>query len=748
MNIIIVESPTKGRTIKNFLGSGYKILASFGHVRDLPKKELGVDLENNFSPSYVIPPKARKTIKSIKEEIKNSDNLYLATDYDREGEAIAWHILQAADIKKIKIQNPKLKIHRITFHEITKPAILTAIQHPREINLCLVDAQQARRILDRLVGYQLSPFLWKKVAQGLSAGRVQSVAVRLVVEKEREIRKFVPEEFWKIVAFLNSLDSPENIFKAVLTSRNGQKIDNLAIKNKNQAQEIFDDLNKAKYLVKDIKYEDKIRQPFPPFTTSSLQQEAGRSLGFSAKKTMVIAQNLYEKGLITYMRTDSWQVSPIAINQARQVIENKFGGNFLPEKGRIYITKIRGAQEAHEAIRPTNLKLESIDDQKDNARLYQLIWQKMIASQMKEAIFEEIKVEIAALTNKGRPDYGFETISTKIKFAGYQKVYQLNQNEQKSPIIPKLAINQKLNLNKIEKNQHFTEPPPRYTEASLIRELEKRGIGRPSTYAPTLSTIVERGYVEKVQGKLIPLEIGEIVTDTLCKHFPEIVNYDFTAKMENDLDEIALGKYKWQEVLKKFYDPFEKNLTYKMEAVSKNDNIQETDKVCPKCSKKLQIRLGRYGKFIACSGFPDCKYTQPLLKNHVSEIKEKEIVKEIMNEKCSQCGKNLILKEGKFGPFLACPDYPKCKYTKNLEIAAKVLCPKCGGKLIKKMTRKRKTFWGCKNYPSCKTAFWDEPLDKKCPQCDNILTFNSKLKLLKCSQCQYVGKSEILNPKS
>lgn len=737
MKIVIVESPAKGRTIQNFLGRNFKVLASFGHVRDLPKNDLGVDLENNFLPQYVIPPKARKVIKFLKEEIIKADTLYLATDYDREGEAIAWHVLKAINLEKILIKNRKLKTYRITFHEITKPAILAAVEHPKQINHFLVDAQQARRVLDRIVGYKLSPFLWKKVAQGLSAGRVQSVAVRLVVEKEREIKKFQPKEYWRIEALFHPKDRPPEIFKAIFNEKDGKKIDKLAIANEKEAQKIFNALLGAEYQVANIQTEEKKRFPSPPFTTSTLQQEAARDLGFSAKKTMFIAQKLYEKGLITYMRTDSWQVSVSALKQARKVIEDSFGQNYLPPQPRIYKTKIRGAQEAHEAIRPTNLRQKKISDQGEEERLYRLIWQRMIASQMKEAILEERKIKITPSKDNQKTSYAFEAVSTKIKFEGFLKVFRLEGKDLKSSAIPKLVLKEPLKIKDLQKHQYFTEPPLRYSEGTLIRELEKRGIGRPSTYAPTLTTVVERGYVEKVQDKLIPKEIGEIVIDILCEHFPEIVDYDFTAKMEADLDEIALGKFKWQDVLKKFYDPFAKNLAYKMEAVSKKVKIEETDKVCPQCGKKLQIRLGRYGKFLACSGFPECKYTQPLLENHLSQEIEKQIAKEIIKEKCPKCGQKLILKEGKFGPFLACPSYPKCKYTKNLEIAAKVACPQCGGKLLKKSTRKRRTFWGCENYPSCKTAFWDEPQDQKCPQCGNLLTFNEKIKLLKCSQCPW-----------
>lgn len=716
MNLVIVESPAKGRTIEHILGGDFKVVASFGHVRDLPEKELGIDTKNNFEPNYVIPAKARKAIKLLKAEAKEARKIYLATDYDREGEAIAWHILQATGTKNGQ---------RITFHEITKPAILEAIKHPREIDMDLVDAQQARRILDRLVGYKLSPFLWRKVAQGLSAGRVQSVAVRLVTERENEIRQFVPQEYWQIEAEL-AKKGENKTFKATLSEKDNQKIEKLAIKNQKEAQEILDNLKGARYSVKDLKTEAKRRFPQPPFTTSTLQQEAGRRFGWSAKQTMRTAQGLYEDGLITYMRTDSVQVSGLALAQAQKVIHKNYGADYLPEKTRFYKTKTLRAQEAHEAIRPTDLTRGEILGESERQKLYGLIWKRMLASQMKEAIFDETTVDIKAETSAG--DYGLRSVGSKIKFDGFLKIYGI-ADEEKSQLIPKLATGDILDCQKIDKKQSFTEPPARFTEGTLIRELEKKGIGRPSTYAPTLATIIDRGYVEKVQGKLVPKEIGEIVNDLLVKHFPQIVDYQFTSKMEEELDEIAEGKLPWQKVLREFYDPFAKNLAQKTQEVSKKEiTEEESDKVCPDCGKKMKIKLGRYGKFLACSGFPDCKHTEPLVEEKLPKTSQ---------EKCPKCGKEVVLKEGKFGPFLACSGYPDCKFTKNLEVAAKVPCPNCGGKLLKKRTKRGKFFWGCANYPSCKTAYWDEPQEKTCPQCKSLLTLNSKLKILQCSGCNW-----------
>jgi len=725
MNLIIVESPAKGRTIKKMLGKNYEILASFGHIRDLPKDRLGVDVKNSFEPEYVIPAKARKVIKLLKNAIEKAEKVYLATDYDREGEAIAWHIIKATDLRDSKTK-------RITFHEITKPAISAALKSPRDIDPDLVDAQQARRILDRLVGYKLSPFLWQKVAQGLSAGRVQTVATRLIVEREREIGNFTPKEYWQIEAILSKKGKSEP-FKALLIEKDNKKIEKLSIENQKQAQEILNDLKRADYKVEDIKIEEKKRYPSPPFVTSTLQQEAGRRFGYSAKKTMKIAQDLYEDGLITYMRTDSVQVSPLALAQAKKVIEEEFSSEYSLPTPRFYKTKTRGAQEAHEAIRPTNLSLKAINKDADQSKLYDLIWRKMLASQAKEAVLDETNARIKA----GK--FVFGATGAFLKFDGFLKIIGKGNGADEKIIgqtLPELKKDEVLDLKNLDKSQHFTEPPPRFTEGTLIRELEKRGIGRPSTYAPTISTIIERGYVEKIQGKLEPKEMGEIVNDLLVEHFPKITDYDFTAKMEENLDEIALGKLEWRQVLSDFYGPFAQNLQEKMKDVSKKAVTEEkTDEKCPDCGKNLKIKLGRYGKFLACSGFPACKFTKPYLARE-SHPQQKNITKQV-EEKCPKCGSNLSLKEGKFGPFLACSAYPKCKFTKNIEISARVNCPNCGAKLLKKNTRKGKTFWGCANFPKCKTAFWDEPQGKKCPKCRSLVTLNHKNKVLKCSQCEW-----------
>lgn len=713
MNLVIVESPAKGKTIEKYLGKEYKVLASFGHVRDLPSKKLGVDVKNDFEPTYEVPAKASKTIKTLKSEIAGCDTLYLATDYDREGEAISWHLVEAI--------KPKKPIKRITFTEITKEAITDAIKHPREIDMNLVDAQQARRILDRLVGYKLSPFLWQKVIRGLSAGRVQSVAVRLIVEKEREIQDFKAEEYWTIEALLSK---EKKQFTAPLMEKDGKKISKLEIKKDEDAQKILKDLENSDYIVSEVSSQDKKRYPAPPFTTSTLQQEAGSKLGYSAKQTMKLAQDLYEEGKITYMRTDSLNISIQAVNQAKKVISDQFGEKYTLESPRFFKTKSKGAQEAHEAIRPTNLTETEAGKTPQHQKIYKLIWQKMMATQMKEAEVKEEKALIKA------SKYGFTATGMQIKFDGFLKIYGDKTNE---VVLPKLNKGDKLDLEKLDKLQHFTEPPARYSEGTLIKELEKRGIGRPSTYAPTISTIQDRGYVEK-QGKFFqPKEIGITVNDLLVKHFPEIVDYDFTAKMEENLDNIAAGKLKWQPVLHEFYDPFSKNLKEKTESVDKADLTEKTNEKCPECGKGIVIKFGRFGKFMACEGYPECKYTKPILGKQTEQ--EKKAVAEVAREKCSKCGKNMVLKEGRFGKFMACEGYPECKTTKAIEIKSEVKCPNCGGDLVMRRSKKGRTFWGCGNYPKCKTAFWDEPINKKCSKCGSMMV-KTKAGKEKCSECK------------
>jgi len=670
-SLVIVESPTKARTIQKFLGNDFIIKSSFGHVRDLPKRELGVDVENGFEPKYVIPTKAKKVVAELKKESAKADNTILATDEDREGESIAWHLQEA-----LKLKNPQ----RIVFHEITKTAIDKALESPRGVDMNLVDAQQARRILDRIVGYKISPFLWKKVAKGLSAGRVQSVAVRLVVDREREIEKFVPQEYWSVEALLSK---EKKEFLASLIKKDGEVIDKLAVKNKSEADKILQDLNGANYVVDAVEKKETKRYPAPPFTTSTLQQAAWQRFKFSAKMTMSLAQRLYEEGNITYHRTDSLNLSEASLISAKEFITQKYGQSYWAGKVVKYVTKSKGAQEAHEAIRPayadkTPESLSGLDSRQ--LKLYTLIWQRFIACQMAPALFNSVSADIKAA------EYTFRANGQTSKFDGFLKVYLTKFEETE---LPDLEKNDKLDLLKLNSAQHFTEPPARYTEASLIKTLEKHGVGRPSTYAPTLSTIQDRNYVAKNdQKRFFPSEMGTIVNDVLVKNFPEIVDIDFTAKMEKELDEVAEGKDTWQKTCKDFYKPFAKNLEEKYKEVVKSDLTKKTDKVCPKCSSPLVERLGRFGRFYACSKFPECKHTESV--------------------------------EGD-------PD--------TLNIA----CPKCKeGKITGKRTKKGKTFYGCNRFPKCDFALWDKPVNEFCPKCDSILIQKSKNKI-KCSnkECDY-----------
>jgi len=649
MNLIIVESPTKGKTLEKFLGKGYQISASFGHVRDLPKSKLGVEVEKNFEPQYVIPTKARKTVNKLKKEATESDKIILATDEDREGEAIAYHLKEILKLKDYE---------RIVFHEITERAIKEALKNPRKIDMNLVNSQVGRRVLDRIVGYKLSPFLWKKVARGLSAGRVQSVTVRLIVEREREIEKFIPEEYWSIVALLKK----EKEFEAILIEKDEKKIPKLGIKDKKQAKEIVSDLKGSEFQVDGIQKKEVKRNPLPPFTTSTLQQVAGHQLYFSSQRTMSLAQNLYERGLITYHRTDSLNLSDEALSSAKNFIIKNFGKNYWPGFSKKYKTKAKGAQEAHEAIRPTDVAKtpEESKIKLDSAqlRLYDLIWKRFIASQMSEAIFDATNVKIKA------GNYTFQSNGQTLKFDGFLKIYPIKYKE---AILPPLTEKEILELLKLIPSQHFTQPPARYNEPTLIKTLEQNGIGRPSTYAPTIFTIQRRNYVQKNEQKRFqPTEIGIVVNDLLVEHFPKIVDIKFTANMENNLDKIAQGKEEWSRVVKDFYEPFEKNLKQKEGELSKQKIAEEkTDKICPKCGSPLIIKLGRFGKFYACTGFPKCRHTESLKDNK-------------LNMKC-----------------------PKCK----------------DGEITEKRTKKGKIFYGCNTYPKCDFAVWDKPTGEFCPEC-------------------------------
>ena len=642
INLVVVESPTKARTLQKFLGDKYQIEASMGHVRDLPKSELGIDIEHNFEPQYIIPRDKKKRVNELKKAAKEANTLWLATDPDREGEAIAWHLAGVlAGSKPTK---------RVVFHEITESAIKEAFGNPKEVDIKLVDAQQARRVLDRLVGYKLSPLLWEKIKKGLSAGRVQSVALRLIVEREKEVKAFNPQEFWKIEAELESrIKNQESRFIATLI---------LEIKNEKEAKEHAANLEKATYKVSKVIQKEVRRFPYPPFTTSTLQQAAANRLGMSAKKTMMLSQALYEHGLITYMRTDSVNLSTQAITSVRSYIENSLGKPYLPASPRVFKSKSKNAQEAHEAIRPTDVreKGEALRGKgnfnKDHARLYELIWKRFVACQMNEAVMDQTTIDITA------DSYLLRATGSVVKFDGWLKLYgkEEEEDDEKKQVLPKLSDGEILKLIELLPTQHFTEPPPRYNEASLIKKLEELGIGRPSTYAPILSTIQERFYVEKLEKKFIPTALGITVIDFLMANFADILDYSFTARMEDELDEIARGEREWKPTIKEFYGPFEKKLEETKETAQKvKMEVQLAGKKCPKCGKELIVRIGRFGKFLACSGFPECKHT--------------ESMEEKVNAKC----------------------------------------PDCGGDIVVRRTKRGKTFYGCKNWPGCKFASWTKP---------------------------------------
>ncbi len=737
MKLVIVESPTKAKTIKRFLGKNYKVMSSYGHIRDLPKNDLGID-EKKFKLSYAIPPKALKTVNNLQKEARKADEIILATDEDREGEAIAWHIKKALKLKK------GTDIQRIVFHEITKKAILDALKNSRKINMQLVDAQQARRVLDRLVGYKLSPLLWSKIAWGLSAGRVQSVAVKLICEREKEIKNFKPVEYWKI--FTTLLNSQKESFEADLTKKKSKKIEKLTIKEEKEALQIKRDLEKATYIIKNLQKKQILKNPYPPYTTSSLQQDAANRLYFSTKKTMFLAQRLYEGakldkkksvGLITYMRTDSLNLSNNFLNQAQKYLKEK-----LQEKNitgpRRFKTKSKGAQEAHEAIRPTDVLQtpqaikKHLD--KDMFRLYELIWQRAVASQMNPAVFESTKAVIKTKDNQ------YElTAQGKIKKSpGFTKIYPLKDQDN---LLPELKENEDLELKKVTADQKFTNPPARYTEAKLVKTLEKYGIGRPSTYAPIISTIQKRKYVEKNDDKkFVPTEIGSLINDFLQKHFSQIVDYDFTANMEEDLDKIALGKKEWQPIIKDFYTPFSKKIQLKKEKVkNKEEKRKKLKRKCPLCGHPLVEKFSRYGRFIACSNYPDCKYTENLNGKNKKDNKPK-----YSDKKCPLCGGRLVYRHGKYGQFLGCENYPKCRYIENSQAKTGISCPKCSkGELVQKRTKKGRIFYACDQYPECKFAIWGKPIKEKCPKCGSLLMKTGKDgKVIKCSNklCDYKKK--------
>ncbi|PIU10434.1 type I DNA topoisomerase [Candidatus Kuenenbacteria bacterium CG08_land_8_20_14_0_20_37_23] len=734
-NLVIVESPTKAKTIAKFLNKDFKITSSYGHLRDLPVKSLGIDIEHDFKPKYVVAKDKKAIVDELKKLAKKADTIYFATDEDREGEAISWHLVYLLGNGKAKIN-----YQRIAFHEITKNAVLDAIKHPRMIDENLVDAQQARRVLDRLVGYKLSPFLWKKVARGLSAGRVQSVAVRLIIEREREIQKFQSQEYWGLDAILGANNKD---FIASLNKFGGEKLEKLVIKNKQEMDNILKNLDTAKYVVDKITKKQISKKSPAPFMTSTLQQDAHNKLGFSSRQTMYIAQNLYEGvkigeeqiGLITYMRTDSLNLSETFLANARDFISQKFGHEYLPEKPVQYKTKAKTAQEAHEAIRPTDASQnpEEIEKYLDDKqyKLYKLIWQRAISCQMKPAILDSTIVDIRAR------DAVFRSTGSIIKFDGFLKIYHGNTKEN---ILPDMKEKEELQLKKLDPKQHFTEPPARYNDASLIKKMEELGIGRPSTYAPTISTIQARNYIKREAGRFAPQEIAFMVSDLLSEHFPKIVDYQFTANMENNLDEIANGGKKWIPVIEEFYESFNKNLTKKYMEIKKEDiTNDETDEKCEKCGASMTIKTGRFGKFLACSKFPACKNTKPLTnkgpangnKNaNDNQVKTESIVTDL---KCEKCGASMLIRQGRFGQFYACSAFPKCKNTKALDQDTGVLCPQCNkGKIVIKKTKSKKTFYACDQYPQCRFALWSRPTGKKCEKCGSPI-INAGKNEEKCS---------------
>ncbi len=734
-DLVIVESPAKARTLLKILGGGFTVKASIGHIKDLPKKELGVDVSKEFKPHYLVIPGKEKIIKELKKASKDADRIFLAPDPDREGEAIAWHI--AKEISDSKNHKVNEKIYRITFNEITDRAVKEAIKNPGKIDTNKVEAQQARRILDRLVGYKLSPLLWKKVRKGLSAGRVQSVAVKLIVDREREIEAFKPEEYWSINVEFEGSKPPNFWSKLYKINQETKTNSRFPIPHGEKANTILEDLKRKEFILRKIEHKLRKKKPSPPFITSTLQQEAARKLRFTAKKTMTLAQQLYEGiefadegsiGLITYMRTDSFRVAPDAQEWVKDFIRKIYGRNYLPENPPVYKSRST-AQEAHEAVRPTysDKKPDEIKQflTKDQYVLYKLIWNRFVASQMSPAQLEQTTFSIE--TQDGL--YEFRTSGTVTRFDGFMVLYTESKDEvedEEGGILPALREGEKLKLLSMQPKQHFTQPPPHYTEATLVKALEENGIGRPSTYATILSTIQERKYVNKTDNKFLPTELGSIVNDFLVERFPDLIDVDFTAKMENKLDRIEEGKLKWVKIVKDFYVPFNRDLltVEKTKGKVKPKDIP-TDTVCELCGLPMVIRWGRHGRFLACSGFPKCKNAKPL---H-TEIKEQnaegaEKINHETKEICEKCGSPMVIKSGKYGKFLACSKYPECKNTKALSTGLK--CPQDGGEIVERRSKKGRSFWSCSNYPSCHFMLWNKPVLGKCLKCGEELLLEKR----------------------
>lgn len=806
-NLVIVESPAKAKTINKYLGSDYLVLASIGHIKDLPTKELGVDIENNFEPHYEVIPDIKKrnnkkVVSELKKAAKESEAIFLAADPDREGEAICQHLAEEIVPKK-----PVKPVFRVMFNEITKNAIKDAFKEPKQVNQNLVDAQQARRVLDRLVGYKVSPILWKTIGGKLSAGRVQTVAVRLVVEREREIEAFKQTEYWSIIANLAAALPPKfdaRLYKIEdLTVKTGAFDQDLKktethIKDQSTAETIVEEAERQDYTVDSVTTKERKRNATPPFITSKLQQEAARKLGFPVKKAMSVAQKLYEGvevgaegavGLITYMRTDSTRVSDTALNEVREFIGGSFGEQYLPGKPNFYKTK-GGAQDAHEAIRPTDVNRtpESIKSylSNDEYRLYRLIWQRFVASQMMPAVFDQTTIDIQA----GR--FTFRATGSVQKFDGFLKVYQEGRDEKpadgedddEEKTLPKVEKGQQLKLNSITPEQHFTEPPPRYTEATLVKALEEKGIGRPSTYASIMTTIQDREYVERLEGRFHPTPLGTTVNDLLVASFDDLFNTAYTAQMETQLDEIEDGKLNWRDALRGFYGKFSVDLKTAEESIKNKKKVSiPTDEVCDKCNSPMVIKFGRFGQFLACENYPECKTTREVGSKKSSsdsvdgsgeggettvevpacELCGKEMalkkgrfgafygctgypdcknIRKIdrksgeakvtappveLDEECPKDGAKLVIRQGRFGEFTSCSNYPKCDYIKRETTG--IACAKCGkGEITVKKSKRGKVFYGCSNYPKCDAVFWDRPIAEKCPQCDAAFIFEKTTK--------------------
>ncbi|HOQ47414.1 MAG TPA: type I DNA topoisomerase [Bryobacteraceae bacterium] len=788
-SLVIVESPAKAKTIGRYLGKGFVVKASLGHVKDLPKKDLAVDIDNGFQPTYTIIEGKKKLLQELKRAAKNSEAIYLAADPDREGEAICYHLKEELEGRK----NGGPPVYRVMFNEITAKAIRQAFERPGDVDMNLVEAQQARRVLDRLVGYKISPLLWDKVRRGLSAGRVQTVAVRLIVEREREIRQFVKQEYWTIDVNLAAKKPP--LLGARLVKRNDETVE---IPNQAAADALIEQFSDATFIVKSVVVREKRRNPVPPFITSTLQQEAARKLRFSVKRTMALAQRLYEgiplgkegpTGLITYMRTDSTRVSNDAVQEAREFIAKTFGAEYLPETPNTYRSK-KDAQDAHEAIRPTSVAYtpESIEKYlaEDELKLYRLIWRRFIASQMMPAVFDSTTVEVSAKGKDGA-EYLFRATGSVPKFDGFLKVYEEGkdqkdeEDEELKHKLPAVQEGETLKLRSIDPEQHFTEPPPRYNEATLVKKLEADGVGRPSTYASIISTIQERGYVKKEGGRFVPTELGMVVNDLLVASFNNIFDISYTARMEGELDEIEEGKVDWRQTISEFYEKFKQDLEHAEEHMEDIKRMEKpTGLMCDKCGKPMVIKWGRHGSFIGCSGYPECTNTRELVVDlpdvdsaNLTDQSDEEYCEncgrpmvlkrgrfgafyacsgypdckttkrlggeekkpdQLLDEKCPQCSSQLVLKYGRFGEFTACSNYPTCKYVKQKLIGVK--CPECGeGELIERRSRRGKTFYGCNRYPDCNFVAWSKPMNEKCPQCGSPYLLEKWLKSGHVAQC-------------